>query len=96
MKLCNAFVYIMSNKNRTTFYIGVTSDLQRRLIEHKDGVGSEFTKKYKLHSLVYFERMSDIVTAIKREKQLKKWHREWKLNLIKEQNPELKDLSGDE
>ncbi len=96
MKLCNAFVYIMSNKSRSTFYIGVTNDLQRRIIEHRNGEGSEFTKKYKLHSLIYFERMSDIVTAIKREKQLKRWHREWKLNLIKEQNPELKDLSGDE
>jgi putative endonuclease len=64
------------------------------VIEHKTGEGSDFTKKYNLHDLVYFERISDIVSAIKREKQIKKWHREWKLNLIKEMNPSLEDLSG--
>ena len=83
----------MSNKNRTTFYIGVTNDIARRVAEHKEGSGSKFTAKYKLHDLVYFEVIYDIEQAIRREKQLKNWHREWKLNLIKELNPEMKDLS---
>ena len=87
------YVYIMSNKNRTTFYIGVTNDIARRVAEHKEGSGSKFTAKYKLHDLVYFEVIYDIEQAIRREKQLKNWHREWKLNLIKELNPEMKDLS---
>jgi putative endonuclease len=87
------YVYIMSNKNRTTFYIGVTNDIARRVAEHKEGSGSKFTAKYKLHDLVYYEVIYDIEQAIRREKQLKNWHREWKLNLIKELNPEMKDLS---
>lgn len=95
MKLTNAFIYIMSNKNLTTFYIGVTNDLERRVKEHKDGEGSEFTSKYNLHHLVYYEIISDIKTAIKREKQLKRWHREWKINLIKELNPTFEDLAKD-
>ena len=94
MKLRNAFVYIMSNKNRTTFYIGVTNDLERRVREHRAG-GSVFTSKYNLFDLVYFEIISDIVTAIAREKQLKRWHREWKINLIKSMNPEFEDLAKD-
>ena len=95
MKLTSAFTYIMSNKNLTTFYIGVTNDLERRENEHKDGNGSEFTSKYNLDHLVYYEIISDINTAIKREKQLKRWHREWKINLIKEMNPTLEDLAKD-
>lgn len=90
--LKNGYVYIMSNKNRTTFYIGVTSDLKRRVIEHHEEVGSIFTRKYNLSDLVYFELVPDIEQAIKREKQLKRWHRDWKINLIKLQNPEMKDL----
>jgi putative endonuclease len=95
MKLRNAFIYIMSNKNLTTFYIGVTNNLERRVIEHKSGDGSEFTSNYNLNNLVYYEIISDIETAIKREKQLKRWHREWKLNLIKELNPTFEDLAND-
>ena len=95
MKLTNAFIYIMSNKNRTTFYIGVTNDIERRVREHKLGSGSQFTSKYKLYHLVYYEIMSDIVTAIAREKQLKRWHRAWKINLAKTLNPELSDLACD-
>ncbi len=87
------YVYIMSNKNRTTLYIGVTNDLERRVAEHKEGSGSKFTYKYKLYDLVYYEVIYDIEQAIKREKQLKNWHRDWKLNLIKSLNPEMKDLS---
>jgi len=92
MKLTNAFVYIMSNKTRTTFYIGVTNDLEKRVKQHQNGL-SEFTRKYKLFDLVYYEIISDIVTDIAREKQLKRWHREWKINLIKSMNPDLKNLA---
>jgi putative endonuclease len=77
------YVYIMSNVKRNVFYIGVTNDLERRVAEHKAGIGSLFTKKYNLNYLVYFERIFDIEQAIKREKQLKRWHRDWKINLIK-------------
>ena len=73
----------MSNKGRTTFYIGVTSDLESRISQHKGGRGSAFTRRVNLHDLVYFEELPDIVEAIYREKQLKRWHREWKINLIK-------------
>ena len=85
----------MSNKNITTFYIGVTNDLERRVKEHKSAQGSVFTSKYQLTSLVYYETISHIGSAIKREKQLKNWHRDWKLNLIKELNPRLIDLAND-
>ena len=86
------FVYIISNKNRTTFYIGVTSDIEKRIAEHKEEIGSIFTHKYKLKDLVYFEEFQDIEDAIEREKKLKNWHRQWKINLIKSVNPEMKDL----
>ncbi|WP_067037114.1 GIY-YIG nuclease family protein [Allomuricauda sp. CP2A] len=87
-----SFVYIMTNKYRTTFYIGVTSNLSKRMAEHADGDGSKFTNKYNLTDLVYFETFTDINQAIAREKQLKNWHHEWKINLIKEQNPTLETL----
>jgi putative endonuclease len=86
------FVYIMGNKNRTTFYIGITSNLKGRIADHKNGIGSEFTTKYKLSDLLYFEEFPDIFQAIDREKQLKNWHRQWKINLIKSLNPEMVDL----
>jgi putative endonuclease len=89
------FIYIISNKNRTTFYIGVTSELKIRIAKHKEGIGSSFTIQYKLTDLVYFEEFPNIVQAINREKQLKNWHREWKLNLIKSINPDMKDLYWD-
>ena len=89
------FVYIMSNYSRTTFYIGVTNNLERRIAEHKHLKGSTFTSKYKLTNLVYYEEIFGALNAILREKQLKNWHREWKLNLIKEENPEMKDLAED-
>lgn len=85
----------MSNKNITTFYIGVTNDLERRVKEHKNGNGSEFTSKYKLTHLVYYEMISDINKAIQREKQLKNWHRKWKIDLIKKLNSEMLDLAKD-
>ena len=87
-----SFVYIITNTYRTTLYIGVTSDLKKRAMEHIEGFGSAFTEKYNLKDLIYFEEFSDINQAIEREKQLKNWHRQWKLNLIKEQNPTLSTL----
>ena len=87
-------VYIMSNKNRTTLYIGVTSNLATRVLEHRNGTGSKFTSKYNCFDLIYFEYYPSIVVAIAREKQLKNWHRDWKINLIKSENPELLDLSN--
>jgi putative endonuclease len=89
------YVYIMSNFKRTTFYIGVTSDLASRIYQHRAGELDGFTKRYHLKYLVYYEDAGTIVDAIAREKQLKNWHREWKINLIKSKNPEMKDLSND-
>jgi putative endonuclease len=87
------YVYVMSNHLRSTFYIGVTNNLRRRIAEHKMNTGSKFISKYKLYDLVYFEYFNDITYAIAREKQLKNWHRNWKLNLIRKMNPDLEDLS---
>ncbi|MDB5124763.1 MAG: endonuclease [Mucilaginibacter sp.] len=86
------YVYIMSNQYRTTFYIGVTSNLEGRVWEHINNEGSEFVKKYKLFDLVYYEYFERIMDAIAREKQLKNWHKDWKINLIKTENPEMVDL----
>ncbi len=82
----------MTNTYRTTFYVGVTSDLTKRVTEHHNGTGSEFTKKYNLKDVIYFEEFSAIDQAIAREKQIKNWKKEWKLNLIKKKNPGLKTL----
>ncbi|MEM1259380.1 MAG: GIY-YIG nuclease family protein [Bacteroidota bacterium] len=87
-----SFVYIMTNKYGTTFYIGVTANLSKRMVEHALSEGSKFTKKYSLTDLVYFEKFLDINQAIAREKQVKNWHHEWKVNLIKEKNPKLEIL----
>lgn len=87
------YVYILTNYNETTFYIGVTNDLQRRIYEHKNKLLEGFSAKYNLQKLVYFEITEDVESAIKREKQLKNWHREWKINLIKKNNPSFEDLS---
>ncbi len=89
----SATVYILSNKHRTTFYIGSTIDLHRRLSEHRRGKGHGFTARYNLTHLVYFETLPSIQDARRREKQLKNWHRGWELNLIKEKNPTMKDLA---
>ncbi|MGD1119022.1 MAG: GIY-YIG nuclease family protein [Dehalococcoidales bacterium] len=87
------FVYILASKRRGTLYIGVTNDLIRRIREHKNGVVEGFTKRYKVHNLVYFQQCEDIESVIQREKELKAWHREWKIRLIEETNPLWKDLS---
>ena len=86
------FVYILTNFEETTFYIGVTSNLQKRIWEHKNKIVEGFTEKYNVDRLVYFEQAKEVETALNREKQLKRWHRQWKINLIKEFNPEMKDL----
>jgi len=85
-------VYILSNQRRNVLYIGVTSDLITRLQSHRKGKGSTFCQRYNLRILLYFERYNRIVDAIAREKQLKRWKRKWKFDLIKELNPELNDL----
>lgn len=87
------YVYILTNKNNTTLYIGVTNNIVKRLFEHRTGLVEGFTKRYRLKKLVYLEEYNDINEAIAREKQLKNWHREWKLNLIRKVNPEFNDLS---
>ena len=84
--------YFFARKRNGTLYIGITSNLIKRVWEHKNDVSEGFTKKYKVHTLVYFESTSDINSAIKREKQLKKWRRKWKLKLIEKMNPTWKEL----
>ncbi|HHN66076.1 MAG TPA: GIY-YIG nuclease family protein [Nitrospirae bacterium] len=89
------YVYILSNKKRGTLYIGVTSDIVKRVYEHKNKLVEGFTKKYSVDRLVYYEITRDINIAIRREKQLKKWKRVWKLELIEKNNPDWKDLYYD-
>ena len=85
-------VYILASKRNGTLYTGVTSDLVKRVWEHKNNLEDGFTKKYDVHMLVYFEQHVEMTAAITREKQIKKWNRAWKLRLIEEHNPEWKDL----
>ena len=87
-----SYVYIITNVNRTVFYTGVTADLTQRMIRHRAGKGSVFCAKYKLKVLVYYEIHLDIRDAIKRETQIKRWDRQWKIDLIRSKNPEMKDL----
>ena len=89
------YVYMMANVTNKVLYVGVTSDLKRRITEHKEGSASKFTRKYRCHKLVYFECYSDIEQAIAREKRLKHYNREWKDKLIEGVNPEWRDLFGD-
>ena len=89
------YVYIISNHSNNVLYIGVTNDLARRIYEHKNKLIKGFSSKYNLVKLVYYEITESIESAIAREKQLKNWHRDWKINLINQFNPEWKDLSND-
>ena len=82
----------MTNKKDGTLYIGVTSDLLKRVTEHKTGIIKGFTQRYNLHQLVYYETFGDIDLAIHREKMLKKWQRAWKIELIEKENPDWDDL----
>ena len=85
-------VYILASERNGTLYIGVTSDLLKRVSEHRNDAVDGFTKKYGIHRLVYYELHADMLSAIEREKQLKKWNRAWKLELIEEKNRDWKDL----
>ena len=95
MTQTKGYVYILTNYEDTTLYIGVTSDLPKRIYEHKNKLLKGFSSKYNLKKLVYYEIFDSIEDAIQREKKLKNWHREWKINLIKGMNPEFKDLSDE-
>lgn len=86
------YIYILASKARGTLYIGITNDLTRRLAEHRQGANDGFTKKYAVKRLVYYEQTESAETAIAREKQLKNWHRQWKINLIERTSPEWRDL----
>ncbi len=86
------YVYILASQRNGTLYVGVTNDLVKRVYEHKQKLVDGFTKKYGLGILVYYESTGDIMGAIQREKQIKKWNRAWKLRLIEKSNPDWKDL----
>jgi len=87
------YVYILTNKSNKVLYIGVTNNLVRRMFEHKNKLVEGFAKKYNLTKLVYYDLTNDVESAINREKQLKNWHRDWKINLITQVNPKWRDLS---
>ena len=88
-------VYILASKRHGTLYTGVTSNLVKRIWHHKNDVQEGFTKKYKVHHLVYFEQHSTMEAAITREKRIKKWNRQWKIDLIEKNNPQWRDLWDD-
>ena len=87
-----AFVYILANSKNGTLYIGVTSDLIRRVYEHKNDFIDGFTSRYQVHMLVHYEICGDMYEAIRREQRLKKWKRVWKIRLIEESNPRWREL----
>jgi putative endonuclease len=89
------YVYILASKIRGALYIGLTNDLQRRVYEHKLGLKQRFTQKNGVSKLVYFEIFQNVNEAIDREKNLKKWKRDWKIRLIEEENKKWTDLSSD-
>ncbi len=88
----NPAIYILASQRNGTLYIGVTSNLVKRIWEHKQNLAEGFTKKYGCHTLVYFEQHPEMTEAILREKQLKKWNRAWKIELIENQNPDWRDF----
>ncbi len=90
------YVYILTNASRASMYVGVTNDLPRRLAEHRSGTHDGFTKRYRLHHLVYCESSSDVWEVIAREKQIKRWRREKKAALVNAVNPTWRDLSVEE
>ena len=89
------YLYLLTNKKNGTLYIGVTNNLERRLFEHKNKLVDGFTKRYNLNKLIYFETYQFVNDAIKRERNMKKWKRQWKIDLIERDNPNWKDLSKD-
>ena len=86
------YVYILASKRNGTLYIGITSNLFKRIYEHKNNLIDGFTKKYNVHNLVYYEMTENVSIALAREKQLKRWKRNWKIELIEKNNPKWKDL----
>lgn len=86
------YVYILASKRNGTLYVGVTSNLVKRVYEHKNDLVKGFTQRYKVHKLVYFEQTENVESAIKREKNIKSWKRAWKLKRIDEFNPDWQDL----
>jgi putative endonuclease len=86
-------VYILASGHYGTLYVGVTSNLVGRVWQHRNGVLPGFTSRYEVHHLVHFEMFREMIGAIEREKQLKRWHRQWKINLVNAANPEWKDLA---
>ena len=86
------FVYILASRRNGTLYVGVTNDLVRRAYEHKNDIVDGFTKRYGVHLLVYYESTNEVASAIQREKQIKKWNRAWKIELIERVNQDWKDL----
>ena len=88
------YVYILASRRYGTLYIGITNDLRTRLEQHRLGFGSDFVRKYRVHRLVYVETYENALDAIRREKQLKKWNRDWKIQLIERDNLEWQDLSN--
>ena len=86
------YVYLLANKKHGTLYLGVTNDIARRVYEHRSKAADGFTARYGINKLVLFEIYDDIATAIAREKELKKWRRDWKIRLIEEENPGWVDL----
>ena len=89
------YVYILTKERNSVFYVGVTTDLIRRVYEHKEDLADGFTKKYQIKELVYYEEYDDMETAIAREKIIKKWKRKYKINAIERMNPDWKDLYFD-
>ena len=90
--MCAYWTYILASKLRGTLYIGVTNGLIARVEQHQQGIGSKFTKKYKVHRLVWFQEFAAVKDAIQREKTMKEWPRQWKINLIERENPHWEDL----
>ena len=86
------YVYILASKKNGTLYIGITSDLVKRIYEHKNNLISSFTQKYNVHRLVYYEEFTDVLEAIAMEKRIKKWNRQWKIGLIEKVNGDWRDL----
>jgi len=86
-------VYILASREYGTLYVGVTSDLIARLWQHRNGEAKGFTSRYEVYRLVRFEQFGTMYEAISREKQLKRWHRQWKINLIESENPHWADLA---
>jgi len=91
----NYHVYILASHKNGTLYIGVTSNLIKRIQEHRGKLVKPFTEKYNIHTLVYYEQTNDVNSALAREKSLKKWNRHWKIQLIEKDNPNWKDLYFD-